>query len=378
MELTAKTLFGLETVLAEEIKNIGGKKIEIKNRAVKFEATLEQLYLSNIKFRTSTQILLPIKKFKIISANDLYKKSCYINWNNVFDIKKTFSIKSTINSKFFNHSNYPSLLLKDAIVDQFRKANNKRPNVDIKNPDIKIDLHVDNQTCTISLDSSGDLLYKRGYRKAISIAPINEVLAAGVILLTGWNKSIPFFDPMCGSGTFLIEALMIARNLPPNLKRTKFGFSNWKNYDHNLFQKLKEKLSKKILKNDFEIFGSDNNQKNIRICRKNAHSIFEHNSIKIKNKDFFETKLEKKNFVLFNPPYGRRLRLEKDFFYQKIGNHLKHNYSNSEVWIFSQNSKDYKLNIGLRPSKKIKLFNGGIECTLNKYEIFSGKMNLKN
>tara|TARA_B100000989_G_scaffold292434_1_gene268346 strand:- start:2559 stop:3680 length:1122 start_codon:yes stop_codon:yes gene_type:complete len=373
MELTAKTLFGLETVLAEEIKNIGGKKIDIKNRAVKFKATLEQLYLSNIKLRTSTQILLPIKKFKIFSANDLYKKSCHIKWNNVFDIKKSFSIKSTINSKFFNHSNYPSLLLKDAIVDQFRKTNNKRPNVDIKNPDIKIDLHVDNQTCTISLDSSGDLLYKRGYRKAISIAPINEVLAAGIILLTGWRKSIPFFDPMCGSGTFLIEALMMARNIPPNLKRTKFGFSNWKNYDHNLFQKLKEKLSKKILKKDFEIFGSDNNQKNIRICRKNIYSIFEHNNIKINNKDFFETRLEKKNFILFNPPYGQRIRLEKDFFYQKIGNHIKHNYLNSEVWIFSQNTKDHKLNIGLRPSKKIKLFNGGIECTLNKYEIFSGK-----
>ena len=224
MLLVAKTLYGLENVLADEIKKIGGKRIEIRNRAISFEGSLELVYTANMMLRTATQILMPIKKFKINNADELYKKGMQVDWSKIFDVKKTFSIKSTVNSFLFNHSNYPSLLLKDAIVDQFRKRTSRRPNVDSKFPDIKIDLHIENNFCTISLDSSGDLLYKRGYRKSVSIAPINEVLAAGIILLTKWNKETSFFDPMCGSGTFLIEAMMIAKNFPPNINRKIFWF----------------------------------------------------------------------------------------------------------------------------------------------------------
>ncbi|MDC3070929.1 THUMP domain-containing protein [Bacteroidota bacterium] len=193
MLLVAKTLYGLEHVLSDEIKKIGGKGIEIRNRAISFEGSLELLYTANMMLRSATQILMPIKKFKINNADELYKKGIQVDWSKIFDINKTFSIKSTVNSIFFNHSNYPSLLLKDAIVDQFRKRTNRRPTVDSKFPDIKIDLHIENNFCTISLDSSGDLLYKRGYRKSVSIAPINEVLAAGIILLTKWNKETSFF-----------------------------------------------------------------------------------------------------------------------------------------------------------------------------------------
>ena len=373
MLLVAKTLYGLEHVLADEIKKIGGKGIEIRNRAISFEGSLELLYTANMMLRSATQILMPIKKFKINNADELYKKGIQVDWSKIFDINKTFSIKSTVNSIFFNHSNYPSLLLKDAIVDQFRKRTNRRPTVDSKFPDIKIDLHIENNFCTISLDSSGDLLYKRGYRKSVSIAPINEVLAAGIILLTKWNKETSFFDPMCGSGTFLIEAMMIAKNFPPNINRKYFGFTKWKNYDSKLHFKVRDRLKNQIIDKKIDIYGSDNNQKNVRICRENINTIFNYNSIKIKNIDFFETSTQKESFILFNPPYGERLRIEEDLFYEKIGNHLKHNFVGNEVWIFSQNNEEKKLRIGLKPSTKIKLKNGSIDCSLNKYEIFSGK-----
>ncbi len=373
MLLLAKTLYGLEHVLAYEIEKIGGKKIDIRNRAVGFEGSLELLYTANIMLRTATQIIMPLRKFKINNAKDLYKKAMQVDWSKILNVKKTFSIKSTVNSTFFNHSNYPSLLLKDSIVDQFRKRTNQRPSID-KNPDIKIDLHIEKNVCTISLDSSGDLLYKRGYRKSVSIAPINEVLAAGIILLSNWDKKTPFFDPMCGSGTFLIEAMMIAKNFPPNLNRKHFGFTKWKNFRPKLLSQIKNRLRQQIIEKKIDVRGSDNNQKNVRICRENINSIFDYNSIKIKNIDFFESKTDRKSFVLFNPPYGERLRIEEDLFYEQIGNHLKHNFVGNDVWIFSQNNEEKKLKIGLKPSKRIMLKNGGIDCLLNKYEIFSGKI----
>ena len=373
MILVAKTLLGLEKILAKEIKDLGFKNIEISNRAVIFHTNIEGLYKANMMLRTATQILLHIKSFSILNSNDVYKYSTRIKWHEIFDISKTFSVSSTVNSNLFNHSNYPSLLLKDAIVDYFRKIKNKRPSVETKNPDIKINIHIQQNLCNISLDSSGELLYKRGYRKDVSYAPINEVLAAGIIKITGWRSEIPFFDPMCGSGTFLIESAMIANKISANMSREQFGFCKWKNFNQKLFLKIKNDLKKIVVDSKAVIYGSDIQQRNIRKCRKNINSNFKYNFIKVRTADFFDCTAKEKTVVIFNPPFDERLKI-KENFYQNIGTHLKHNFVGCDVWILYPKSKEKKFEIGLKPTKKVRLVNGGKECFLGKFEIFQGKL----
>lgn len=376
--LMAKTIFGLENVLAEELKSLNAEKIEIGNRAVFFEGDKELMYKANIYLRTALRIIKPINKFNIRSENDLYKNIKKIKWDNYFGISDTFSIDSVVHSKYFNHSKYISLKTKDAIADQFREQTGKRPNVDIDDPTIKINIHIYEDECTVSLDSSGDSLHKRGYRKNANLAPLSEVLAAGLIYLSGWDQCSTFTDAMCGSGTILIEAGLIAANKAPGILRKKFGFMKWKDYEPSLFNQLLIEAEQKTKPIDFKITGSDINPGTVAIANENLKNAGLEKEIFIETRSFEESKPpEGEGTLIINPPYGERLK-EEDIisFYKMIGDSLKKNYSGYDAWIISSNKEALKY-LGLRTSKKLALQNGPLEVKFHKYEMYQGSKKAK-
>ena len=369
--MLAKTMYGLEEILADELKNLGAQNIKIQNRAVSFKGDTGFMYKANLNLRTCLRILKPIQTFQAHNEKELYKNILKIDWEKYLTTESTFATHATTNSEVFNHSKYASLLVKDGIADYFRNKYDKRPNVDPENPDLTINLHINKHTCTVSLDSSGESLHKRGYKLDTIIAPMNEVLASGLILLSGWNKQDNFHDPMCGSGTLLIEAAMIAYNIPANIFRNKFGFESWKDFDSELFEKIKDvSLDKEV---DFKgtITGGDNFQKAIRISRKNIENALMFENIKVKNEDFFETSIKENSFVIFNPPYGERIELGINEFYEKVGDSLKNNYKNCTVWIISSDLENMKM-IGLKPTKKINLMNANLKCSFREFKIYVG------
>lgn len=374
--MLAKTMFGLEEVLAEELKNLGAQNIKILNRAVSFKGDKGFMYKANLNLRTALRILKPITHFQAFDNKDLYKKLCEIQWTKIFNLDSTFATHATTHSKFFTHSKYASLLMKDAIADTFMKKFNKRPNVNPTLPDVSINLHIAKNTCTVSLDSSGDSLHKRGYKSDTITAPINEVLASGLILLSDWDKKSDFYDPMCGSGTLLIEAALIAYNVPANIFRERFGFEGWKDFDKKLWETIKEASLNKERNYYGKIKGSDNFQKAVRISRKNIENALMNSNIKVTNSNFFETKIDPGTFVVFNPPYGERIDLGINDFYEKIGTTLKHNYKGCIIWLLSSDIENVKL-IGLKPNKKIKLMNGNLECSFRKFEVYEGSRKMK-
>ena len=374
--MLAKTMYGLEEILADELKNLGAQNIKIQNRAVSFKGDTGFMYKANLNLRTCLRILKPIQTFQAHNEKELYKNILKIDWEKYLTTESTFATHATTNSEVFNHSKYASLLVKDGIADYFRNKYDKRPNVDPENPDLTINLHINKHTCTVSLDSSGESLHKRGYKLDTIIAPMNEVLASGLILLSGWNKKDNFHDPMCGSGTLLIEAAMIAYNIPANIFRNKFGFENWKDFDSELFEKIKDvSLDKEV---DFKgtITGGDNFQKAIRISRKNIENALMFENIKVKNEDFFETSIKENSFVIFNPPYGERIELGINEFYEKVGDSLKNNYKNCTVWIISSDLENMKM-IGLKPTKKINLMNANLKCSFREFKIYVGSKKSK-
>ena len=374
--MLAKTMYGLEEILADELKNLGAQNIKIQNRAVSFKGDTGFMYKANLNLRTCLRILKPIQTFQAHNEKELYKNILKIDWENYLTTESTFATHATTNSEVFNHSKYASLLVKDGIADYFRNKYDKRPNVDPENPDLTINLHINKHTCTVSLDSSGESLHKRGYKLDTIIAPMNEVLASGLILLSGWNKQDNFHDPMCGSGTLLIEAAMIAYNIPANIFRNKFGFESWKDFDSELFEKIKDvSLDKEV---DFKgtITGGDNFQKAIRISRKNIENALMFENIKVKNEDFFETSIKENSFVIFNPPYGERIELGINEFYEKVGDSLKNNYKNCTVWIISSDLENMKM-IGLKPTKKINLMNANLKCSFREFKIYVGSKKSK-
>ena len=374
--MLAKTMYGLEEILADELKNLGAQNIKIQNRAVSFKGDTGFMYKANLNLRTCLRILKPIQTFQAHNEKELYKNILKIDWEKFLTTESTFATHATTNSEVFNHSKYASLLVKDGIADYFRNKYDKRPNVDAENPDLTINLHINKHTCTVSLDSSGESLHKRGYKLDTIIAPINEVLASGLILLSGWNKQDNFHDPMCGSGTLLIEAAMIAYNIPANIFRNKFGFESWKDFDSELFEKIKDvSLDKEV---DFKgtITGGDNFQKAIRISRKNIENALMFENIKVKNEDFFETSIKENSFVIFNPPYGERIELGINEFYEKVGDSLKNNYKNCTVWIISSDLENMKM-IGLKPTKKINLMNANLKCSFREFKIYVGSKKSK-
>ena len=369
--MLAKTMFGLEEILAEELRKMGAQDVKPMNRAVSFKGDKGFMYKANLNARTALRILKPIAHFQAHDEKELYKKLCEIDWTEIFDLEATFATHATTHSEEFTHSKYASLVMKDAIADTFRKKFDKRPNVDPENPDVSINLHIAKHTCSVSLDSSGDSLHKRGYKSDTIIAPMNEVLAAGLILLSDWNRIADFHDPMCGSGTLLIEAAFIAYNIPANIFRERFGFEGWKDFDEELWETIKEVSLEKETHYYGKITGSDNFQKAVRISRENIENSLMFDNIKVTNSDFFETEIAPGTFVMFNPPYGERMDLEINDFYEKVGTTLKHKYQGCSIWLISSDIENMKF-IGLSPSRKIKVMNGKLDCSFRKFEVYEG------
>ncbi|MGM5629721.1 THUMP domain-containing protein [Apibacter raozihei] len=370
--IQAKTFFGLEDILVQELKELGASKIISKNRAVEFYGDLGFLYKANYSLRTALKILVPIYSFQAKDEKIFERELQKFQWDKYLYNNQTFAIDSTVYSEYFTHSQYASLKMKDAIVDSFRKKFGKRPDVDTKNPDIKFHLHISNDQVTVSLDSSGDPLFKRGYRKANFEAPINEVLASGLLSLAGWDGKGNYLDPMCGSGTLLIEAAMRAMNIPPQLHRTKFGFMNWANFDLELFNKIKETRLNRIKPFSGKIVGYDISEKAIQTAQTNIDAADLTEFIEIKKQNFFDSKKELFPVLLvFNPPYDERISIDDNEFYKKIGDTLKSNYKNTLSWFITADLEAFK-KVGLRPSRKIKLFNGKLECRFFQYDIYEG------
>jgi putative N6-adenine-specific DNA methylase len=376
LKIQIKTFFGLEQILAEEIKKLGGKNVEIKNRAVNCEGDLGFLYKINYSARTALKILIPIFEFKAFNQHQFYTKLSAIAWEEYLDVDQSFAIDSTVNSETFKHSQFVTLKMKDAIVDYFQDKFKRRPNVETRSPDIKFHLHIDRELVTISLDSSGDPLFKRGYRKEQGEAPINEVLASGMLQLAGWDGKGNFLDPMCGSGTLLVEAAMIAMDLPAQIFRRGFAFQNWKNYDADLFAKIKEVRVDRVREFTGKIVGYDIDNRMLHAARTNIEAAEMDDVIQVKTQDFFESKKELFPLLMvFNPPYDERISINDDDFYKKIGDTFKTNYPNTLAWLISSDLEAVK-KIGLRPSRKIKLFNGKLETRFLQYEMYEGTKKL--
>jgi putative N6-adenine-specific DNA methylase len=373
-KMTATTLKGLEGVLAEELKKLGAQDIKEGIRSVTFRCDQGFLYKANIALRTAIRILKPIRTCKIYDEEDLYEAIQKIKWEKFLDVEGTFAIGAVVNSKnFTSNSHYIALKSKDAVADYFRHKYSKRPNVDLDYPDVKIHVHIQKDWCTISLDSSGDSLHKRGYRSATNIAPINEVLAAGLVLLSGYSGDENFIDPMCGSGTILIEACMIACKIPANINRKQFAFERWKNYDEDLYFTIQDALLKKITNSHFKIMGFDKAPSAVSKAKQNIINANLDEFIGVHHVNFFNSTKEVfgNTTILFNPPYGERLNIDVNEFYKKIGDTLKHNYPNSTAWMITSDMQALK-HVGLRTSKRIELKNADLDCKFVKYELYEG------
>ncbi len=371
MKLIAKTLTGLETVLSKEIEEIGGKNIEMAKRAVTFEGGLELLYKANLHLRTAIRVLVAIKSFDAKNEDELYSKAKEIDWPEYFKLSQTFSIDTNVTSDIFRHSKYVAYKIKDAIADSFRETYGKRPNVNTYNPNAKFNVRIHNTKVEISLDSSGTSLHQRGYKVESLEAPLSEVLAAGILLNTNFNTKKYFFDPMCGSGTLLTEALMININMAPNLMREHFGFMNWTNYKERLWKDIKKKAQDSVIPPNIVFSGSDISRKAVFATKKNLSILPYGNDVTIVKKDFFKIQSCNDNsFIIMNPPYDIRLKEDEIIkFYKKIGDKLKQDCAPCDAWIFSGNIPALK-QFGLKPSKKVKMMNGKLDAELRHFSIY--------
>ncbi|WP_308992017.1 THUMP domain-containing protein [Mariniflexile litorale] len=371
--MLAKTLFGFEELLANELTQLGAKDVKTGVRSVSFSGDKGFMYKANLALRTAIKILKPINSFTVNNEQDLYNKLYQMPWEQYVKPSGTIAVDATIHSELFTNSLYIAQKTKDAIVDKFRDTTGERPNVDLKFPDLKVNVHVDRHQCTISLDSSGDSLHKRGYKLATNIAPINEVLAAGLILLSGWDGQTDFMDPMCGSGTMLIEAAMIACNIPPNLMRKEFAFERWNDWDVDLFEKIEASLLGKTRDFHHKIIGYDKAPSAVTKAIENVKNAQLDDFIEVKHEDFFKTQKggDEKLHMVFNPPYGERLNIDMEEFYKNIGDTLKQSYPGTDAWFITSNLDALK-HVGLRPSRKIHLFNAKLEARLVKYVMYEG------
>ncbi|MDW7692944.1 THUMP domain-containing protein [Flammeovirgaceae bacterium SG7u.111] len=372
-EMIAKTLFGFEELLAAELEEIGATDIELLKRAVKYRGDQEVLYKSNYLLRTAIKVLKPITTFQVRNEYQLYDQIKKIDWEDYMTVNQTLAIEGTTSGEIFTHSKYVALKSKDAVVDQFRDKYDKRPSVDTEDPDLRINVHIAEDQCTVSLDSSGVTLNKRGYRLRQVFAPMSEVLASGILMLTGWDKKRNLINPMCGSGTVAIEATLMARNVPAGYFRD-FAFQYWKDFDQALWKKIKDEAIEKITDMEGKIYASDIELNAIKVSIDNAERAGVDEFIEFEKEDFLESKAKLEDaLVIINPPYGERLEEAEDMveFYKEIGTQLKHGYNGCDAWILSGNLDAIKF-VGLRPSRKIKLFNGPIDCKLHKFELYRG------
>jgi putative N6-adenine-specific DNA methylase len=375
--ITVKTLFGLEECLVDELKELGYEKTEILNRAVQLNGSWEDVYRLNFHLRLAISVLVQVDQFYIQTADDLYKKSKNVAWESFFDVDKTFAVKGAVFSTIFNHTSYPYLVVKDAIVDRFRDKTNERPNVNAGNPQVLFDVYIKEKQVTLSLNTSGLPLYQRGYRQQTGEAPINEVLAAGLIRLSGWDKKSTFIDPMCGSGTIAIEAALMAADIPAMIEREHYAFKNFKSYDEELWQGIYQSASRRPKKLDFDIFASDSDAAVLQKAKRNASNAPVGKMIKFQIRDFSEVEKPEDNGVLIvNPPYGERMGDEITELYESLGDFFKQKMTGFDCWIITSNFDAVKF-VGLKPSKKHTVFNGKLECTFRKYSIFEGSLKEK-
>jgi len=374
MKIIAKTFSGLEDILEEELRQLGAQNTRVSTRAVTFNADKAFLYKANYYSRLAITFLVQIADFKISGNEDLYDKAKQIEWDKYMNLDSTFSITSVSNSDLFSHSNYPGLLVKDGIADYFRSKTGERPNVDRKNPDITIDVLIMKNSCYISLNSSGEPLFKRGYRNGEHPAPINEVLAAGLIKLSGWRPDKTLHDPMCGSGTIPIEAAMLAYNIPAAKLRTEFNFMNWPNFDQELWKEIKK--SQPPTTNETDIWASDIARKNIEITRTSLQQLGIGAKVQLFAHDFLRsTPVAEKGMIITNPPYGERLKTGNvGAFFTSMGRHLRGNYGGWSAWIISPEKDQTKL-LHMKPKQDYRLLNGDIDCKFGEYNIHATEDN---
>jgi putative N6-adenine-specific DNA methylase len=375
-EMIAKTFKGLEEVLAEELIRLGANNIKLERRAVSFTGNNALMYKANLHLRTASRILKPIHHFKASNPDDVYENVKAINWSSYLSPESTFAVDATIFSEDFHHSKFVAYRVKDAIADWFMERYDRRPSVRLDKPQMMINIHISDSRCTLSLDSSGDSLHKRGYRISQNEAPINEALAAGMLLMAGWEGKTDFVDPMCGSGTFLIEAAMIALNIPPGIYRSSFAFEKWDDFDEDLFDTLYNDDS---AEREFQhkIYGSDVSPKAIKIAEQNIKSagLSKYISLSIQPVQSLELKATTPCLMVTNPPYGERITSDDIFaLYATLGSVMKHKFTGSVVWLISSH-QECLAKIGLKPSQKIPLLNGSLECWYCRYDIFAGKRN---
>jgi putative N6-adenine-specific DNA methylase len=375
-KMIAKTIFGLEEVLSTELQRLGARNVEVHNRAVSFTGDKGFMYKANLCLRTALRVLVPIETFKVTDEKSLYDSIQAINWEDYIDVTDTIAIDTVLNSELFTHSQYLSQKAKDAVVDQFRAKHGERPSVDLDRPTLRINLHIFQDTCSVSLDSSGESLHKRGYRDKTNLAPLNEVLAAGLVLLSGWDKRSTFIDPMCGSGTILIEAALIANNIPPGYYREEYGFERWKKFmpfDEELYNTIFDSAINKITNLEQKIVGGELSPNVAKKAKENIKHAKVDDIVSIKNCDLKDFEVPPgRGVVIINPPYGERMDKDNiEELYKMMGDTFKKSFSGYDCWILSSNMEAFK-HVGLRPSRKIVLFNGQLECRFMKYEMYQG------
>ncbi len=369
----AKTLKGLEALLAEELKGLGAERIRAVNRGVDFYGSRSLMYKVNLASRLSLRVLLPIMSFEAVDTDFLYRKIKRFDWGDYLDPKKTFAVDSVVYSPHFSNSQFAAFRVKDAIADHFMEKLHLRPSVNKEQPDVLINLHISDRQVTLSLDSSGGSLHKRGYRRGNFEAPLNEVLAAGMIMSTGWKGETPFLDPMCGSGTLAIEAALIAAGIPPGIFRDHFGFENWNDFDGELMGHVARSLP---VENEVQhpIFARDIDPEAVDLTRMQLGEMELTRLVSVEQQDFEASEEMEGLTIIMNPPYGERLHTEDpEAFYAMIGTTLKHRFPGSDAWILSSNAGAMK-RVGLKPSSRRKLNNGSLECSYNNYRTFKGKL----
>ena len=386
--MVAKTMVNLEEVLAEELRQMGAQNVTVGARAVEFEGDMRLLYRANYCCRTALAILKPFAEFDANDDQELYDQVYKIRWEKILDVDGTFMIDSTTSGEVFTHSYYAALKTKDAIVDRFRRNFGKRPNIDTEQPDYKFNLHIRDNHVTLLMNASGDSLHKRGYRQGVGVAPINEVLAAGLLKLAGWDKALHsqlstlnFYDPMCGSGTMLIEAAMMANNIPAQYYRNRFGFMRWKEFNLGEWKSVKNEEDRKIGAFDFEgeIWGNDIDEQVIAQCEKNLEYTKLHKDVMLHIGDFADQEPpEGKTLIVTNPPYGERIKVEDlNAMYEKLGDTFKQKYgADCDVWLITSDFEAMK-HIGLHPSKKIPVQNGSLDCRFLHFELYDGSKKAK-
>lgn len=373
-KLLAKTTFGFEELLSQELESFGATNLEKVTRAVVFDGDNEVMYRANLCSRVALRILKPIKSFPAGSEQELYDEVKKIDWSEYMTVDETLAVDGVVSNSVLNHSLYVALKTKDAIVDQFREKMDKRPSVDTTHPTIRINVHISKDVASISLDSSGDSLHKRGYRNQTGEAPINETLAAGMVMLSGWDRKSPLIDFMCGSGTILIEGAMLAKNIAPGIFRNEFGFERWSDFDSELWEKIRDEAKAKELdKIDFPIIGVEKSQQTLKMAKDNVNNARLADNIRLHAMPFEDYTPDVNNgTIIINPPYGGRIT-DDDLFgvYKNIGDNLKKKYKGFTAWVLTANKEAAK-NIGLKPSRKIELYNGSLECRFLKFELYEG------